>query len=84
MILIAVVALGLMFGMPYLMDNSMFHPYLSPSSISRSESNPLLSCNDSDADARYSGSGDEEGIRRTAEEEYIERWGESGESVAGF
>ena len=36
------------------------------------------------ADARYSGSGDEEGIRRTAEKEYIERWGESGESVAEF
>ena len=36
------------------------------------------------ADARYSGPGDEEGIRRTAEEEYTSRWGESGEPVAGF
>ena len=30
MILIAVVALGMMFGMPYLMDNSMFALSLPP------------------------------------------------------
>lgn len=94
MILIAVVALGLMFGMPYLMDNSTStipsfplphfpHPSLSPHLFF----SPLFTLPLADKQTflpRSSGPGDEEGIRRTAEEEHLERGGERGESVAKF
>lgn len=81
MILIAVVALALMFGMPYLMDNSMSTtpsspiPFSLPFLLSCWLTNKLsLPCS--------SGPRNEEGVRRTAEEEHLERWGEHGESVA--
>lgn len=99
MILIAVVALALMFGMPYLMDNSMstvpsspLPPspirFLSPlpSSLLPFSTPFLLSCwlTNKPSLPCSSGSRNEEGVRRTAEEEHLERWGERGESAAEF
>lgn len=75
MILIAVVGLGFVVGMPYLMDSSMFW-----FSLSRSPSSTMTMM--TDILVHRSGSRDEEGIRRATEEEYIEWWNKHGKSVA--
>ena len=43
---------------------------------------PLMMIVVADVLVRHSGSGNEEGIRRATEEEYIEWWDKRGESVA--
>ena len=77
MILIAIVGLGFVFGMPYLLDNSMFlfalfiPPFQWLYFAMRVSS---LTLRDS------SGPGNEGGIRRTAEEEHTEWRSECGKS----
>lgn len=64
MILIAIVGLGFVFGMPYLLENSTTSAFRPPLHHKRD----WLTC------WVISGPRNESRIRRTAEEEHIERW----------